>query len=344
MTVQLFRALPLMSLLLLGGCSGGDVAQKSAPPDWFTNPDQTYNGERYLLAPAEGPSTQTAQNRAFGNLARMFAADIQASQELFDKYREVKKEREIAGSRQKTVMITQSDVRSDQTLLNAQVLEQAKVGSKHYALVGMERRETLRIYTQRIEGNRKKISDYRTVAANAKHPVTRLTALKKALVLAKANERLQDQRAIIAGGGTSAASSPRPKLEKAVQEAQKSCPVVVRGDVPSSIRTQVKAILEARGLPTVKRPESAVLKARIRYEERATLPGRSDAHFLRWTLSIEVTDTVRSQTLETFTAERRAGAPSQTGARRRARNSARTTIEDDFSTFLEQTFLRIDQP
>lgn len=342
MTVRLFRGLPLITLLLLGGCSGGDVAQKSGPPNWFTNPDQTYNEERYLLVSAEGPSTQTAQNRAFGNLARTFAADIRASRRLLDKYQEVKKDREIAGSRQETVMITQSDVRSDQTLLNARVLEQAKIGSKYYVLVGMERRETRRIYAQRIERNQKKIADYRTIAENAGKPVTRLAALRKALVLAKANEQLRNQRAIVAGGSASVVSSLRPKLAKAVREAQADCPVVVQGDVPSSIRTQVGAALEAQGFRTVDRSGPAILNATVRYEEHPTLSSRTDAHFLRWTLAIELTDIARGQTLETFTAEQRTGASSETGAKRRARRRARTTVEDDFSIFLEQTFLRIN--
>ncbi|MFB6273353.1 MAG: LPP20 family lipoprotein [Salinibacter sp.] len=336
------RVLLLGSLLLVGGCSGGAVAQSGSPPDWFVNPNQAYDEAQYLLATASGPSAQAAQNRAFGNLARRFSAEIQASKELLDEYREVKKDGEVTSAQQKTVMITKSDVQSDQTLLNAEVLEQAKAGSKYYALVGMERQETLRIYAQRIKGNQEKIKDYRATARNTERPIIRLAALQKALVLAEANERLQRQRAIVAGGSGSATSSLRPELEKAVRKAQSKCPVAVQGDVPSSLRSQVGATLETNGFRTVDQPENAILKATVKYKEHPTLTGRDDAHFFRWTLAIKLTDTARNQTLETFTAEQRAGAPSKAGAKRRARNGARTTIEDEFSNFLKQTLLRIN--
>jgi hypothetical protein len=295
------------------------------------------------MATAAGPSAQAAQNRAFGNLARRFVADIQVSQELVDEYQEMKTDGEVTGTHQKTVMVTKSDVESRQTLLNAEVFEQAKHGNTHYALVGLERKETVRIYSQRIESNESKIDGYLSTAQATDRPINRLAALRKALVLAKANEKLRRQRSIVAGGSASNSSSLRPKIEKRLRAAQSHCPVAVRGSVPASLRNQVGATLEARGLPTVEDAEGALLEATIQYEEHPTLEGRPDAHFFRWTLAIELTHIERNQTFETFTAEQRAGAPSEAGAKRRARHGARTAIEEQFSNFLKQTLLRIDQ-
>lgn len=341
------KALVLGSLLVVGflGCSGGTEIQRQqeTPPSWFEQPDRLYSDQQYLTATATGPSAQVAQNQAFGNLARIFEAEIESSQQLLDDYREVRQQGNIEETEQTTRMVTQADVRSNQELLNAQVLEQEEANGTHYALVGMQRQETLRIYTQQIESNRSRIEEYRTTARETSNPVTRLAVLRKALVLARVNEQLGRQRNIVAGGAAPEFSSPLSELEEDVRQAQIQCPVLVYADdVPSPIRSQVRSTLERTGFRLTDRSEEAVLDVRASYEERPTLENRSDAHFLRWTLSIEVTDRTRNQALETFTTEERAGAPSEAGAQRRAYNGARTTIENDFSTFLDQTLLNIN--
>jgi hypothetical protein len=344
----------LLRLALLGtvaagllGCSGGAAAQgDGSPPDWFLNPDEAYDEERYLTAVASGPSAQAAQNKAFGNLARVFEADIEASKALKDEYREVQTSGEVTSSRQETRLITRSDVRSDQKLLNSEVLERKQGGDTYYALVGMERQETVRIYAEEIRTNRSKIEDYRAAAEKTDNPITRLAFLQKALVLAKVNERLTTQRNIVAGGSApSTMSSPVTALEQAVRAAQANCPVVVQvesEDIPASILDQVNATLEAAGFRVIDRPDDAILEALVTYRERPALESR-DQEFLRWTLAIDLTDRTIRQTLETFTTEPRAGALSEAAVKRRAHNGARRAIEDDFSTFLDETLLSIDQ-
>lgn len=335
--------------VLIGGlgCSGGATAQgDTAPPDWFLNPNDAYNEAQYLTAVASGPSAQAAQDRAFGNLARIFEADIEASQELRDDYREAKLDGNVTNSEQETRLITKSDVRANQQLLNAEVLEQEEADDTHYTLVGMHRRETIDIYSQEIETNRQKIEDYRATARETAKPITRLAFLQRALVLAKANERLVTQRTIVAGGTAPdmSFSSPLTTLEEDVEKAQSNCPVVVRaerGDIPSSILTQLGATLEAAGFRVIDRAPEAVLSALLKYEERPALESR-EQEFLRWTLAVELTDQTTDQTLETFTTEKRAGGMSEAAVQRKAHNGARRAIENDFSTFLDQTLLNIN--
>lgn len=347
--VSLLRIVATGLLCLIGvvGCSGGAAAQtESSAPDWFLNPDEAYSEGRYLTAVASGPSSQAAQNNAFGNLARIFEADIEASQELRDDYREVQEGGEVTESQKNTRMITRSDIQSNQKLLNSEVLEQEEVGDTHYALVGMERQETLSIYSEEIESNRSLVADYRERAGTSENPITRLAFLQKALVLAKVNDRLLTQRNIVAGGSgaSMAEASPIAALQEEVRTAQSNCPVVVRaenGDIPASIQDQVGATLEMAGFRVIERPEDAILEALVKYRERPALESR-DQEFLRWTLAIELTDQTTQQTLETFTTERRAGGMSEAAVQRRAHNKARTAIETEFSTFLEQTLLNIN--
>ncbi len=329
------------------GCSGGATAQQngSSPPEWFLTPDEAYSESRYLTAVASASSAQAAQDKAFGNLARIFEADIQASQDLREDYREVQEGGEVTQSRQQTRMITRSDIQSNQKLLNSEVLEQEQVGDTYYALVGMERQETISIYSEEIESNRSDIQVYRASAQETDNPITRLAFLQKALVLAKVNDRLVTQRNIVASGAAPrSASSPVTALEKAVREAQAACPVVVKtssDDIPSSIVDQVGATLETAGFRVIDRPEDAILEALVKYDQRPALESR-DEEFLRWTLAIELTDRTLQQTLETFTTEQRAGAMSEAAVQRRAHNEARRAVENDFSTFLNETLLNID--
>ena len=343
----LWCALVLGGVLVcsVAGCAGGGASQsEAAPPDWFLNPDAAYSDETYLTAVASGPSAEAAQNRAFGNLARVFEADITASQALKDEYQEVKEDGSVTGTQRDTRLLTQADVRSNQTLLNAEVFEQQKVDETFYALVGMERRETLRIYDQEIAGNRRTIDDYRAAAQETENPLTRLAFLQKALVLATANERLVTQRSIVAGGAAPRTeASPVTALEKAVRSAQEQCPVVVRAEAttPSSLVDQVGAALQTAGFRVVDRPEDAILGARVTYDEQPTLESREE-EFLRWTLAIELADRTSRQTLETFTTEQRAGALSPSAVQRQARSRARRAIETEFVAFLDRTLLGID--
>ena len=340
----------VLSGLVFGlmGCSGGATAQQTAssPPNWFLSPEEAYSESRYLTAVASASSAQAAQDKAFGNLARIFEADIQASQALREEYEEVQRGGTVTQSQQDTRMITRSDIRSNQKLLNSEVLEQQQVGDTYYAMVGMERQETVSIYTEEIETNRSKIKDYRATAQQTENPITRLAFLQKALVFAKVNDRLVTQRNIVAGGAApSAGASPVTALEKSVREAQAACPVVVQAasdDIPSSIVDQVGATLETAGFRVVASPEESILEARVKYNERPALESR-DQEFLRWTLAIELTDRTIQQTLETFTTEQRAGAMSEAALKRRAHNGARRAVENDFSTFLDQTLLNINQ-
>jgi hypothetical protein len=348
------RAFVLGTVLVLGGlgCSSGGAAAQSggsgeaSPPDWFLNPDRAYSEDTYLTAVASGASSQEAQNKAFGNLARVFEADIQASKDLKDDYREVTKGGQVASTRQETVLITRSTVQSNQKLLNSEVLERGKAGDTYYALVGMKRQETMSIYSQEIESNRRKIEDYRGAAEETDNPITRLAFLQQALVIARVNDRLVTQRNIVAGGAAPDQSSSVTELRQAVRKAQEACPVVVRAsteeEVPPSIVDQVGATLETAGFRVIKRPEEAILEALVKYRERPALESREE-EFLRWTLAIELTDQTTRQTLETFTTEQRAGAMSKAAVQRRAHSNARRAIENEFATFLNKTLLAIDQ-
>jgi hypothetical protein len=343
----LSRALAILAVAMGAlGCSGGSAtSSEPAPPDWFLNPDAMYADATYLTAGGSGPSAEAAQNQAFGGLARAFEADIEAQQSLKDDYEEVQRDGAVTGTQRDTRLLTRADVRSSQKLLNAEVLEQQKVNDTFYALVGMERRETLRIYDQEIDRNRRALDEYRTTAEEADNPIARLAFLQKALVLAKVNERLVAQRTIVADGAVSAEGrSPVTALEKAVREAQANCPVAVQAadaSVPASIVDQVGATLNEVGFRVVDRPEEAILRVRVTYDEQPTLESRED-DFLRWTLAIELTDQTSRQTLETFTTEQRAGALSPEAVKRRARNGARRAIEAEFAAFLDRTLLGID--
>jgi hypothetical protein len=345
------RSLALGIFLVFGGlgCSSGGAAAQSAadasPPDWFLNPEEAYSESTYLTAVASGGSAQEAQNKAFGNLARVFEADIQATKDLKDKYREVKKGGEVTQTSEESVLIDKSTVQSDQKLLNSEVLERANAGDTYYVLVGMKRQETVRIYSQEITSNRSKIEQYRSNAQETDNPITRLAFLQQALVLANVNDRLITQRNIVAQGSAPDQSSALTELKKAVRKAQEACPVFVKTeneDVPPSVKDEVGATLETAGFRVIDRPEDAILEALVAYRERPTLESRNQ-EFLRWTLSIALTDQTTRQTLETFTTEERAGGMSEAGVKRRAHNGARTAVEEKFSTFLNQTLLNIDQ-
>lgn len=343
---RLRRLFLAMVSIALAGCAGGAATQTdSGTPAWFVNPDAAYSEQTYLTAVAAGPSAQAAEDKAFGNLARVFEADIAAQQQLREDYREVQQGGDVTSSRQDTRLLTRSDVRSNQKLLNAEVLERAAAEGTHYALVGMERRETVRIYRDEIRRNRGTMAEYRTAAEAATNPVSRLAFLQQALVLAKVNERLITQRTIVAGGAApSTATPPVAALQTAVREAQSNCPVAVQTDtpdVPPSILDQVKATLQTAGFRVVAQPADAILQADVSYRERPALTSR-DEEFLRWTLAIALTDRTTQQTLETFTTEQRAGAMSAAALQRRAHNGARTAIKNDFASFLDRTLLNID--
>ena len=351
--LSLLTACAVLVAILMGCASSESTSTDTTGPDgvprWVEDPAQTHDTRRYLLASGSGTNTQQAQEQALSNLARMFEATIDASRRTVDNYEEITRDGGIAETEGTVRMLDLTNIRSEQDLLNTEVLAQQQADDgTHYALVGMHRTRTLAIYTERIETNRAQIETYVEAGETRTDPIEKLAAYRRALVLSQVNETLQEQRSIIAGGGGvpnlgDGTTPERTELEEAFTEAQRACPILVEGStVPDAIHTQAAQSIEAAGFPTTRSPDDAILRAEVKYHQEPTLETRDDASFLYWTLDITVVDVQRNQTRGTFSADNRSGGLSATQAQQAAHRDARHALDTDLAQFLTDTLLRID--
>lgn len=331
-------------ILTTVGCAESAFSQDN-PPVWIENPSRAYSDSRYLMATGSGSSLQRAEEAALANLARIFEATIESDRQTVQDYEEISRDGQITATEETARMLNLTNVRSEQDLLNTEILTRSESGGRYYALAGMERTPTLSIYTNRIEANFEEIQAYAEAGDRRENPIARLAAYRQALILKKINVDLIEQRSIIAGGGGafSASNDFAPSvqdLEERFAKAQQNAPLYVDGSAPRGIITETENAVASLGFVTTQDESEAVLSVQVDYRHEPVLENRDDALFLYWTLDVALSHLQRGQTYGIFSTDGRSGATSQTDVRLRAHRDAESAINEDFPAFIAESLLK----
>mgnify|MGYP006422103247 CR=1 FL=1 len=342
---NLSMTLVISAVLGTLGCTSSATSQDN-PPAWIENPSESYSERRYLMATGSGNSPQQAEEAALGNLARIFEATIESDRQTVQDYAEISRDGQIAATEETARMLDLTNVRSEQDLLNTEILAQSERGRLYYALAGMERTPTLSIYTDRIQTNREQIRAYADAGDTREDPIARLSAYRQALILTEINSDLIEQRSIIAGGGGAFSMDDGftlsvQDLEERFAEAQRDAPLYIEGNAPDDILTEASSTVEALGFVTIRNPNEAILRVYVDYKHEPVLESREDASFLYWTLNVSLSHSHREQTYGTFSVDDRSGATSERGVRIRAHRNAREALTEEFSSFVVRSLLQV---
>lgn len=310
----------------------------SGPPLWISSPDEVYNPNEYLTAVGDGDSNQRAQDTAMANLARIFRADIQASEQLVEEYREV-----ADGQRVEvdwvSELISSTQITSNLELLNVRILESyAANDGMHYALAGLERLPTAAIYTREISNNEMQLRALEQRAEEERSTLASIGLLRSALTIAKVNEELVRQRDVIMGRPADGSSelSQRLAIEERLAGLGRRASVSVESNdgAPAELEDAVKTIFQNMGFVMASDPQQALLHVRLNYRLEDAGMNRNDAVFRMWSVRVEVQDRQMNRSFSQFFREGRTGAPTETQSIRRSVRDARNAIEQPFQAFI----------
>lgn len=337
------KSLPIIVLALFTMAAAA-YAQSSGEPRWILNPGQSYDENQYLMAVGSGEEIQKARDQAMSNLSQIFQANVQAEEQLIEDFSQTFSNSGEYSSSGSTQLLNNIKIGTQQSLMNTRVLDSYKENDNmYYVLVGMERQPTGLIYSQEISNNEMAINRLEERANSAPGVLQQLAVLRSAILLSQINENLLRQLSIIRGTGTGAANAGQiTRLQNAFDEAKSRSIVRIQaGNIPNDLLNAVSAAFQEAGF-VVSNSSTPLIAVEVNYEVTTEDLGRDDAEFVRFILTIQLTDLERNQQYRAFIAEEREGGISMSRARSRALYTARSMIGRDFSRFLRQELLSLD--
>ncbi len=338
----------VLSPLLLWGCSTPKSTSSGSNgiPNWVNNPASEFNEQKYLMAVGSGSTLNEARGDAFASLSQIFQMDINATEQVTSEFIDRNINNQLY-SESTSQLLNNIKIGTNQELMNTSILtsEVDKFGTYH-ALAGMDRAESSRIYNQEISNNQIKINELEQNADSESNILQKLVLLKKAQSFAAANKILTRQLNIIRGGaGTGGeATQTLVRLQEKFRTAQQKAIVRLSTDsATSSVKAAVASVLQNAGFTiTEETNDDAILEVDVNYQTQEANLNRNDAEFVKWELVIEVNDLQTNRSFKTYMTEGRDGAPSYSDALKRADFTARSKIEKDFNTFLNNELLQIN--
>ena len=340
----LYTRIVVLLCLFAGACS----SQKSLPgnglPAWADHPGKAYDENEYLLAVGSGNTLKEAHDDALGNLARIFRADINASQELIDEFIETSRNDEFS-SEQTTQLLNVTRIGSSQNLMNTRILESEVAGNgTYYALAGMNRSKTASMYNQEISHNELKINEYETNAEQEADPLQSLILLKKALVFAEVNENLSRQRSILLGraAGSELNTMALTRIQEKLRIIKQQVPVSIQStSATETILSAIALAFQQEGFTIDVHSREPILEVTVDYHSQKAELNRDGHEFVKWELIVNIVNNQSGQSLTSFLTEGRDGAYSYSDALKRADFSARKEIGSSFKKFLKQELLTL---
>lgn len=337
----------LSALVVCISCSAQRNVSGSSLPDWVDNPSNHYSEADYLMAVGSGSTLKEAQQDALGNLSRIFKAEIDASQELIDEFAETSENGQFS-TQQTTELLNVTHIGSQQDLINTQILE-SEVGPNgtYYALAGMDRTASVRIYSEEISNNELQIEELENNAEDEPDLLQKLVLLKQATMLAEVNENLAGQRNILLRGAsdTELNAQTLSRLQEKFRTIKQQVPVAVTTQTASEgITSTVAGVLQQAGFSVAGESYSGepVLEVNVDYQSQEADLNRPNMEFVKWELIIDIVNKYSERSFKTFMTEGRDGALSQADAVKRADYSARQKIERDFKQYLNKELLAIN--
>lgn len=316
--------------------SGNDI------PAWVTNPSNSFNEAKYLMATGSGSTLKEAEADAFNSLSQIFQMEIKASEQVISEstFRSVNNNYYSESSEQ---LINNINIGTNQELMNTTILisDVDRMGT-YYALAGMDRAESSRIYQQEIANNQVSLQEYETNAANEPEVLQKLILYKKAMGAATANAILSRQLNIIRGGAARDVESAQAlsRVEENFRKVQQMALIAIVSDnATETLSAAIAEVFQQTGFSITEDPTEAVLIAKVHFQTQKADLNRNDNEFVKWELVIDVSNPNTLRSFNTFIAEGRDGAPSYADALKRADYTARTKIEKDFNTFLNDELL-----
>lgn len=241
---------------LLAGCAG--FGQR-AKPDWVDGRSRVYPDGQYLLGVGHGDSRAVAEERAYGAVARIFQARVEAESKDWESFLLLEAKGKTNAERR--VSLNQiTKVSTDKVLENVRVLDAWRdpETGQHHVLAGMHRGQAEAALTERLAELDRTIETDAVEAREASEPLNTIRLLHRAvknLVLREAYNA--DLRVIRPSGQGIPARYRVAELTDALEQfmgAHLHIRVEVQGDQVEPVRQALIEGLIREGLPVTAQP------------------------------------------------------------------------------------------
>ncbi len=282
----------IITSLSVLGCSSTGVPK--GRPAWVDNPSAVYPEREYLAARGAGDTRQAAEDNASANLAKVFKSEITVDQTTRERYSALTKMDGTMDETLQTDMDQIVKVLAGETLFNVKFSQTYtdEMGRVH-VLAYLNRRETAKIYEEKITANFEQIQALTGEAEETDDPVTRYACLNAAYAVSRINQAMLDQLNFIHPTTYTMLTSFSEELDhntlaKKLSETAKSLTfsINISGD-DGRVASMTAETVSGMGFPLVDQNGVVQIKGLIRYEDVDLK--RDNIEFIGWNLELKVT-------------------------------------------------------
>lgn len=313
-----------------GGATAGAPAGPGELPEWYLNPQSVYPDDTFLTAVGSGDSRRDAEQQALAGLSQIFEAEIEVDQRTSERYSELMTAQGTV-SESEVQLAQNTNVRSNQTLLNVQLGEAAvdELGRVH-VIAYIERVPTGRVYMDLISKNSDQIQTFLNEAESSDGMVREYAYLSAAAVVTATNENLRDQLRIIAPGFSNVVNlsyDPDDVVRRQVDLAsQMRVSVDINGDPEGRIASLVRAAISDERFPISDQDPVLRVTGSVGIRDGE---GTEDFTSVRWNLALNMSGPGGS-TLVSYEGQDRAAGVTREAATAFAYTDMEEAVGDEF--------------
>lgn len=248
------RRLILLAAALAAGCVSGGRSPASARtaegprPDWLEGDGSEFPRARYVTGVGSADEDSAASDRARGEVARVFSADVSVNTSLDES------ESTLGRDGARSESFSQSVAQSVRTATR-KALEGVDVvrrwrdpSGRWYALAVLPKAQALLAVTEKLQDLDEQAAAWKAALNRASGRFDKAVAAAKLLALAKAREPLATERRVLGGGGEPGDDLGAVKAEAAQALAALNVRVSATGEGADAVATGLVSGLNAAGL------------------------------------------------------------------------------------------------
>jgi hypothetical protein len=333
----------LLLSLIIGCASSSSKTESGNFPEWVANPDVLYPKRLYLTAVSSGSSLDEARERSIGTLSNIFSVNVKLDRRILEAYSEKTKGDEMDWEHSVN-LVNRSVLSSDNELINVRT---AKTyfddnTATFYVLSSINKAETEMLYLEEIQKNDKSLMRFYAEASLAGNKISKLIYLKKCMELIKIGEALRSiHRVLSLMSDTPGLPVPKENILVELQELKNNtvAKIETSGSEKEKLSAYLREVVDEIGFSTGEQNPDIIVKGNL---DIKPLNFPREGEFVRWELTIDVTNAVTGNNMNTYTASAREGHVSRESAKGRALDKVKEEINktfyEDFTAFLSESY------
>jgi len=332
-------------IFILSGCASSASSTKTNNlPEWVENPDALYPKKLYLTAVSSGSSLDEAKQRSIASLSSIFSVNVKLDRRILEAYSEEKKKDQEMDWEHSVNLVNRSVLTSENQLINVRTGKTYfdEKTATFYVLSIISKAETEMLYLEEIQKNDKSLVRFYQEAGDAENKIAKLIYLKKCMEIIKIGEALRSIHQILSLMGDTP-PLPVPKEDILVELQGLKNTIVAKietyGSEKEKLSSYLREVVNQIGMSTGEQNPDIIIKGNL---DITPLEFPREGEFVRWELTIDVTNAITGNTMNTYTASAREGHVSRESVKGRALDKVKEELNnnfyENFTAFLSESY------